>query len=543
MQSRWLAKLRSVCRSLAVTEWAILLALGLIALALRAIRWSLTPVMFNDGPIFIEISRAMSAGDWATALSYDQHPLYSFLTMFAQRAIGDWELAGAVVSIGSGVAAVLFLYALLRDAFDRQVAWIGALLLGFHPYALTYSADVQSDGLYLAAFVGALALLWKAIDRRSSWFAASAGLASGVAYLVRPEGAGVVLIGLGLVLLESVRRRWTLRSAAPWVIALGLGTALAMAPYVTLLSERHGTLTFTQKKSLQNLLGIDSFRNWIRFDSSRIQGETSPVASLSAPVQLTPRLTSVVGDGSSARGTDPPILSELVQNALSSARYEILLLVLLGLWGLRGPIGLRGRFVLLAFIIYSAVLYALLTQVGYVSRRHTLPVSVLAFGYAAAGVPILGRGLLRATRAITRSLRPIDTRQAIAVGLIVVLGLALGKGMRPHRQNAVAERRAAEWLGALGTKGHGVAAGKHRVAFYADAPWVDLRSAPANALLPYLLERDARYLVVDEDENSRLLERTPYDPARLLLLHTEEAHGHTALVYDLVPPASSQILE
>lgn len=537
MQSRWPAKLLLVCRSLAVTKWAIPLALGLTAAALRAIRWSLTPVMFNDGPIFIEISRAMSAGDWTTALSYDQHPLYPFLTMVAQRAIGDWELAGAVVSIGSGVAAVLFLYALLRDAFDRQVAWIGALLLGFHPYALTYSADVQSDGLYLAAFIGALALLWKAIDRRSRWLAASAGLASGVAFLVRPEGAGVVLIGLGLVLLETMRRRWPLRSAAPWVIALGLGTALAMGPYVTLLSEINGTLTFTQKKSLENLFGVDSFRNWIRSESSRLQAEGAPVAPRSAPVELAPQLMSVVGNGSSAQGTDPSILSELVQNTFSSARYEIVLLVLLGLWGLRGPIGLRGRFVLLAFILYSAVLYALLTHVGYVSRRHTLPLSVLTFGYAASGVPILGRGILRAARVVARSHRPIDRRQAIAAGLIVVLGLALGKGMRPHRQNAVAERRAAEWLRPRVTEDQKVAAGKHRVAFYANACWVDLGSATAKTLLT------VRYLVVDEDENSRLLERTADNPAELLLLHTEEAHGHTAFVYEFVPAASSQILE
>ncbi len=516
-------------------EWPILLALGLVALGLRALRWAQTPAMFNDGPVFIEISRAMRAGDWTTALGYDQHPLYSLLTLLVQTLAGDWETVGAAVSIAAGVAAVLFLYAWLRDAFDRQVAWIGALLLAVHPYALTYSADVQSDGLYLAAFVGALALLWKALDRRSSALALAAGLASGLAYLVRPEGAGVVLIGLVLVLVESGRRRWPLRSAGRWAVALGLGTALAMAPYVTLLSVRHGTLTLSQKKSLQSFIGIDWFRNWRRFDDPESQAGWLGVPPDVASVVPTPN--------GSAGASDPSALSELVQNALSSARYEIVLLILLGLWALRGPPGLRGRFVLLAFSLYFLILYALISQAGYVSRRHTLPLSVLAFGYAATGVPLLGGAILRAARAILRSRRPVGAREAVAAGLVVVLALGLAKGMRPHRQNAVAERRAAEWLREHGTSG-AVAAGKHRVAFYADAPFVNPWRAPRDAaLLTYLQRHSVRYLVVDEDENRTLLERTSGEPSGLVLLHKEEAKGHAAFVYELVPAGPSQILE
>ena len=516
-------------------KWPIPLALGLVALALRALRWAQTPAMFNDGPVFIEIARAMRAGDWTTALEYDQHPLYSLLTVLVHGVASDWETAGAAVSIAAGAAAVLFLYAWLRDAFDRQVAWIGALLLAVHPYAVAFSADVQSEGLYLAAFLGALALLWRALDRRSSAYALGAGLACGLAYLVRPEGAGVVLIGLALVLVEWGRRRWPLRSAGRWAVALGLGTALAMAPYVALLSVRHGTLTFSQKKSIESFIGIDSFRNWIRFDGPEIQGGGPGVPPDVASVVPTPN--------GSAGPSDPSALSELVQNTLSSARYESALLILLGLWALRGPLGLRGRFVLLAFVLYSLILYALITEAGYLSRRHTLALSVLAFGYAATGVPILGGAILRAARSILRSRRPVRAREAVAAGLVVVLGLGLAKGMRPHRQNAVAERRAAEWLREQGTSG-AVAAGKRRVAFYADAPFVNPWRAPGDApLLTYLQRRSVRYLIVDEDENRVLLERTSGEPSGLVLLHEEEANGHATFVYELVPPGPSQILE
>lgn len=527
-------------------EWLILLALGLLALALRALRWWQTPAIMNDGPIFIAQARAMAAGDWTRSLGYDQHPLYSLLTMLAERVTGDWVTAGVAVSIVSGVAAVLFLYALLRDTFSRRIAGIGAVLLAVHPYALTFSSDVQSDGLYLAAFVGALALLWKGLERRSLWFAAGAGLASGIAYLARPEGAGVILIGLAVVSLESARRRWPLMGAARWTIALGLGAALAMAPYIALLSERAGTLTFTQKKSIQNLLGIDAFESWIDLDWLQMREETPHAPPPFAPRELAPQLLSVVPSpkGSLGQGANAAALSELVQNALSAARYEIVLVILLGLWALRGPMELRGRFMLLAAALYSLVLYGLVTQAGYVSRRHTLPVSVLLFGYAAAGVPVLGRGILRVAGTVVRVQRPIQIRSAVAAGLIAVAALSLGKGLRPHRQSALSERLAAEWILEHGVSGEAVAAGKHRVAFYAEAPWVDPRRAPRDEpLLPYLRRQGVRYLVLDEDEQRTLFERDLAAPADLHLLHEERANGYAAWVYELLQAAPAQSLE
>ncbi len=527
-------------------EWQSVVGIGLIALVLRLVRWWQTPAIFNDGPIFIEQARAMADGDWTSALGYDQHPLYPFLTMLGQRVTEDWVAAGVAISIASGVAAVLFLYALLRDAFSRRLAAIGALLLAVHPYALTYSADVQSDGLYLAAFLGALALLWRGLERRSVWFASGAGLVAGIAYLTRPEGAGIVLIGLCLVVFESARRRWPFPSAVRWTIALGLGAALSMGPYVAFLSERNGALTFSQKKSIRALFGIDSFRDWIDSGWLHTQGEAERASPRFAPPGHTPRLASVVPspDGSARQGSNASLLSELLQNALSVGRYEIALVVLLGLWTLRGRMRLRGRFMLLSVAVYSVVLYGLLSQVGYVSRRHTLPLSVLLLGYGAAGVPVLGRGMLRAAGVVLRVRRPIQIRSAVAVGLISVATLSLAKGLRPHRPNAVSERQAAEWLLEHGISGEAVAAYKRRVAFYAEAPWVNPLGAPRDApLLPYFRRQGVRYLVLDEDEQRALLEREPTVPASLRLLHEERAHGYAAFVYELLPAAPAQSLE
>ncbi len=62
-------------------------------------------------------------------------------------------------------------------------------------------------------------------------------------------------------------------------------------------------------------------------------------------------------------------------------------------------------------------------------------------------------------------------------------------------------------------------------------------------MLTYLQRSSVRYLVVDEDENQVLLERTSGEPSGLVLLQEEEATGYTAFVYELVPPDPAQILE
>ena len=72
---------------------------------------------------------------------------------------------------------------------------------------------------------------------------------------------------------------------------------------------------------------------------------------------------------------------------------------------------------------------------------------------------------------------------------------------------------------------------------------MNLSRAPTDgALLPHLRSSGVRYLVLDEGENRVLLASTNDAVSDLRLLHLEEAHGHAAFVYELLP-TSTQILE
>ena len=97
------------------------LVAGILALAAgaRIARWAVTAVMFNDGPVFLALAKALAAGDWQAALAHPFHPLYPLSIVAAQAVVPDWETAAVAVSILAGTAAVGCLYAFVRAAFGR----------------------------------------------------------------------------------------------------------------------------------------------------------------------------------------------------------------------------------------------------------------------------------------------------------------------------------------------------------------------------------------------------------------------------------------
>ncbi|MBW2713056.1 MAG: glycosyltransferase family 39 protein, partial [Deltaproteobacteria bacterium] len=235
----------------------ILALLLLLALTMRTLHWKMTAVMFNDGPTFIGIAQDFAEGKWAHGLAADFHPAYSFLIYLAHFLIPDWELAGATVSILAGTLSLACLYSFIRHAFGLRQAWIGGLIYAVQPYAVRFSGDVQSEALYLLFLLGAIALLWRALDEDRLGLAVLAGVSSGLAYLTRPEGLGVVVVGFILIAISLVRRKRTFASSLTWCGALLLSALFVMSPYLVALQKQEGSLTLTKKKSLVELAQLE----------------------------------------------------------------------------------------------------------------------------------------------------------------------------------------------------------------------------------------------------------------------------------------------
>jgi len=539
------------------------LALALCALAafaLRLARWERTEVLFNDGPVFLALAERSAGGRLETLLQHPFHPLYP-LAVAALHALGapfglGFETAGALVSALAGSAAVLALYGFVRRAFGPREGLVAAFLLAFHAGAVETGGDVQSESLYLALFLAAAAALWRTLEDGSPRAALAAGAGSGLAYLTRPEGLGVALVGLGLLALYTVRGRFAPKRGLALGLALASGTAALALPYAAALSLETGQLQLTRKKSVAWVVGssgasgpgglatgqagmeapkVRGFAERRLAAASRAGSGAAPAGS-EAPTGATPApdpYDSLVPPSWTARGP-APAARDLLDDSAGALRPEMIALVLAGAFALRGRPGRRAGFVAALIGAYGALLFSLAMNVGYVSERHVLPPLLLLLGYGATGALALGARLGRLGASAAGPAAERRRRVATAVLLAGVAAICAGKTLRREGVEDLAERRAAEWV-----RGHApgsvVAARKRRVAYYAGAPFVQLRPKTAAGFERYFDDHGVRFVVVNGADVDGYVGLDDLVGVRLEEVQRVETEGGVAFVYAYHP--------
>jgi len=521
-----------------------------LALAVRAVAYARTDVIFNDGPRFIAIARHMAAGEWTEVFADHFHPLYPWLLRWVHAVVPDWELAGALISMIGGSLAVVALHALLRAAFDTRVAWIGALLLALHPYAIRFSADVQSDSVHLALFLFSTALLYRALRDASPTLAFASGALSGLAYLTRPEGASVVVVGLAMTAAAWLRDGWRAGPALRFGAALVAGLGALALPYLLVLRNLAGDWRFSQKKSVFELIGMDAAAAsdapglplWLAIlglavligalcvagrqlaRARALEGASVRIgAGALAGIALSTVTAAAVGA--------PAQAAEFAAVWVSTLRPEQLSLSALGIGSLAqaGPKG-RGLFVASFQGLYAVLLFGLLLHYGYVSRRHALPPITLLMGYGALGVVWCARELESRLGGGSAD-RGAPGLRWIAVVVLVLAAIALPKAWTDHRSEQLAGRRAAEWLHAQEGAPGPLASRASKLGYYAAREWRPLREQGERRSLDALRAEGVRWLIV---EGHTPLELGSRETER----HRESAEGWDAVVVELEPADS-----
>jgi 4-amino-4-deoxy-L-arabinose transferase-like glycosyltransferase len=408
-------------------EGSLLAAVLAFAALVRALRWQLTAVMFNDGPAFLALAQSIAEGDWRFALRHPFHPLYPVLIAAVEPLAGDWERAAVAVAVAGGTLAVAALYFLVREMLGPLHAWIAAALLAVHPRGIEYAGDIQSEGVYLALFLGAAALLWRGLYRGQPGSAFGGGALVGAAYLTRPEGLGLLVVSLAFAAFWLLRGRWSARLTVGWSAAALAGALLLTVPYVAWLRAEEGVWMVSQKKSLAVVVGLaerpssgpDPLTATALLglaeddqDPTNPDVEPAPVAEPESVSPAVPERSPRPGWGPDGIEPDEEdgvrfgfdleladLASELggyLRTHFRAIRYQMLLLLVVG-WALRPSLrpGAPGAFVLVTVGAYMALLLGLAMNVGYVSNRHAFPAMVLTFGYAADGVLRIGGAAAR----------------------------------------------------------------------------------------------------------------------------------------------------
>ena len=526
------------------SPWVGLLA---VAALVRGYAWSQTAVMFNDGPVFLSLAKAIGDGRWAEVLSHPYHPLYPLCISWLSKSGLAPETAAVAISIFGGLIGIAALHWFLQDAFGREVAWLGAWILALHPWAVDFSSDVMSDGLYLGLYLSAFAALARMVETPSLPASICCGVLSALAYLVRPEGVGLVLIGGLLLAWRAVSERSHKRAAARCLLALGVAAGFVMAPYVAALSWSAGEFTLSHKKSITSMaLGESSPPR--RESESRSGIQRPPQAALWLPQ------SALLADGSGVKrpSRDLPGMveatSRVLRTAASALHYEILAFVLIGWFALgRGPRRARPwrtRTLLLPVISYLALLVLLVWGAGYVSRRHALAMGLPLIGFAALGWSWLWASAaahwVRLREKEAGSAVLVNSSRMAVVGLVVVLALVWGpRDLRPRRIERLAARQAAEWLAERHAESGSVAAQKLRTAYYAEAAYVPSPSGLDGALERALRRSGARWVVIDQQGLGKHLGLAEGIGSWLDRVYSVRVDGRTALVLEVLPrPAS-----
>ena len=526
------------------------------------LRWVVAlrnPIIFDDGPAFIDIARAMARSDFGSALAHPYHPLYSILIWWTPGSAGREELVGVVWSVVAGTAAVAALWWLLRPLFGAAVALTAAAFLAVHPYAVRFSADVQSDQVHLLFFLLASGFLVRALSRKQVAGAFAAGAATGLAYLTRPEAVGVLVVGAGLAVGGLFREQWSWRRTTAFLAALAAGFMLLASPYMFALWWLSGTLQLTQKKSVFGLIGL-SPGTASSFDFMVLLGVVTLAAGLAWALRVRLRewldtlrsrrisVPELAASGFSvvviASLMSPLQVVELLASFAATLRPELVFLLVIGVIACaRRPGAPSGRaFFFIGFVaVYSVVLFGLLHSAGYVSRRHLLPLSVLLTGYVAIGLHVLARAW--ASRRVRQG-QPVAFEYVVVAILLLFVAIALPKTLRVHRSEQVAARVAAEWVREVAEPGDHIASLRPKAAYYAGLLWVPLREAEGGAREGASIRRlGARWVLAESSDLSPSGEKTlavaPADGQRFELVYEVERHGKKAYVFEVHEPSSA----
>ncbi len=204
-----------------------------------------------DGVFYATLGKKIISGDLWGGISAYWSPLYPFLIGISSLFFQDLEFAGRFVSVIAGTALIFPTYFLIRNIYGISGAFLGVILVTFHPSLIQSSGWVLTESLYILIFTTGIMTGWCSLreGRKQKFFLT--GLLFGSAYLTKPEAIG--FIGLLFFLTAGTKffcRKLNFRFLVTRYLFLLFGFAILFLPYVIFVHQKSGHWTISQK--LQN---------------------------------------------------------------------------------------------------------------------------------------------------------------------------------------------------------------------------------------------------------------------------------------------------
>ena len=214
-----------------------ILGLAIIGLVVTVYRLQAVPdSLIGDDGNFWTAARDIASGAFKPPIFavgvYTFPVLSAYIQAWALKIFGIDLWGWRFSSVLSGVATILPLYLLAREAFNRKVAIASSIALIFSPYFLAFSRlgyiSIQ------ALFITSLALYWLYIglNRDSHLYLFLSGCASGLGFYTFYSARVALLICITFIGFMWLGRKIKFRQAAFALTLLGIGTLLVASPYL-----------------------------------------------------------------------------------------------------------------------------------------------------------------------------------------------------------------------------------------------------------------------------------------------------------------------
>ncbi|REK19222.1 MAG: hypothetical protein DWQ37_02185 [Planctomycetota bacterium] len=482
-----------------------LVAILLFAAALQAVLWVRLPTISADGIIFIRIARELTEAPLATMRVEDQHPGFPMMLLAASQVVrwlgihGEpdvWVLGGMIVSFVCGLLSVAVVWLFARDLFDEKIANVAAIGFTVLPFPRTLAVDAQSDVPHAFFYLLAAWLATTGLARGEYRRLAGAGLASGLAFWIRPEGLEVALVAVPVLAAYGWRAGWPWRRVS-FSCAAVAGTALVVAaPYMVLA----GKLTSKQLQFFKTKPAPTYLERLAEAEVSDPPARPKQPAAVAPVPKPGPAPKPPAGKPRPAPNLSAPPAPEarysaaLVLSVVGSAFAAFINSICQGLkfvfipFYLFGDVALYWRRPAIVQIVFLSLLGALHIVVlmtvfvisGYIAHRHVIPLVGLAMPFAALGLVESSACVARRLASLSRNASANDarvgrlTKVCTAATLLVCCGLVMPYTLRRLNYEFVPVMEATAWIESRAEPGTGILCNSPYVKFYAKLPVAEL---------------------------------------------------------------------
>jgi 4-amino-4-deoxy-L-arabinose transferase-like glycosyltransferase len=474
------------------------LVLGL-ALGFRMLLYKLTYVISIDGAaVYFPMAEHFASGRWLQGLAVGYHPMYPLLGALFSKVLGDLQFSGQMVSVLFGTLTVIPIFYLAKGMSNRRVGFFSALFLAILPYHVELSADFLTDTTYAFFLVLAIWLGWKALETEDWKMFLLAGFATGLAYLDRAEGIGVLLpLALWIFFRKHEAREKKGCPKGLAIIILLLSFLFVASPYILYLRSYTGTWTISRKPAVNKVVVL--IKEKIFFQKQ----EKKEVEKFDHFIQ---RLQQKEDGTSSGLARWLKRIGSFFEFLVETCHPILFFFFIVGLIKRRGLPSWRGEGFLLSTLVVYALLLFWLAISSYISHRYFVPFAVLCLVWS-------GRGFMESHLWLREKIsskrwekvRFLEANGLLCLALITVIAI-LPSTMHSSRKGKIVRKEAGLWIKHNSTSKPPIYTDLVQVNHYAGGQWIPLREVGLSydELVSRAGKAGADFLVLSEGNIERI---------------------------------------